>query len=378
MGQVRDEAKAGVRSAIVAPVLSSVVVSTPQEHGQGGPDDGVKAPVSIRQVAAAAGVSIATVSRVMNNPGAVSSATAAKVQEVIRKLGYQPSPLAQAFSSGSSKVLGLALPSFHGEFYSELMKGADAEAAKHGYSMLVTSIEAQADLYRRNRIFNSGLIDGVAMLAADKSDSLVGEAIDSQLPTVALDIDLTEHGLDSVVLDNDKGAREAVEHLLRWVEPSRCFFVGGPRTNFDTTARGGAFSATLAAHGWTVTPDQITYGEYSFEWGKEWAVRMIKRQGLENAGVLASNDEIASGVLRAAEDARLWVPDQLRLVGFDNSRLAQVVRPRLSSVALPMAEVGAAAVNLLIKRLENKHAPAQLIRLPTRLVVRESSTAMTF
>lgn len=347
--------------------------SAPGVAGESG-----KPGVSIRDVASAAGVSIATVSRVMNNPATVSSATAAKVQDVIRRLGYSPSPLAQAFSSGASKVLGLALPSYHGEFFSELMKGADAEATRLGYSLLITSIEAQADAYRKNRIFNSGLVDGVAILAADHSDVLVREAMDSQIPTVAIDIDLSASGIDSVVLDNEKGTREALEHLLRWVEPAKCFFVGGPRGNFDTASRAAAFTDVLASHGWTLTPDQITCGEYSFEWGKEWAARMISRQGLEGAGILAANDEIAAGILRAAEDARLWIPDQLRLIGFDNSRLASVVRPRLSSVALPMAEVGAAVVDALVRRIDNRSAPPTVVRLPTRLIIRESSTAMTF
>lgn len=344
-----------------------------------GKNEGGKPASSIREVAAAAGVSIATVSRVMNNPAAVSPATAARVLEVIRRLEYSPSPLAQAFSSGESRVIGLALPAYHGEFFTELLHGADAEAARLGYHLLVTTVAPnQSGGARRQRMLGAGLVDGLAILIASESDPFTKEAVESPLPTVVIDTDMRERELDSVILDNEKGTREAVEHLLRWVEPSRLHFVGGPMHNFDASQRLRTFTQVLSEHGWRVTPDQISSGEYTFEWGKEWALRTLRTGNLQGAGVLAGDDTIACGIIRAAEDAHVWVPDQLRIVGFDDSRIASIIRPRLSSVALPMVEVGAAAINMLTKRMEHRDAPVQFLKLPTRLIVRESSTAMSF
>lgn len=333
--------------------------------------------ISIRDVASAAGVSIATVSRVLNDSGRVTPALAERVREAIRRLKYVPNPLAQVLGSGETRLLGLALPRFHGEFMTRLLSGADEEATRLGYHLMMTTITTGADGQRRRQIVGSGLIDAMLVMITDESDPLVEDVVASEIPTVVLDTDLSARGVDSVILDNEKGTVEAVEHLLRWVDPSKLYFVGGPTGNFDSAERAKAFTRALESRGRTVDPDQVTFGEYSVDWGKEWAMRAIQRGALAG-GVIAGNDKIACGIMRAAEDARVWVPDQLRLIGFNDSQIAQLVRPRLSTVALPMAELGATAVRLLVRRIEQRATEAACVRLPTKLVVRESSTAMNF
>ncbi len=346
------------------------------QRGSGG--ESGRPAVSIRQVAAEAGVSIATVSRAINTPEAVSQPTLARVREAIDKLGYVPNPLAQALMAGESRLIGIALPWFHGEFFTRMLQGADAEATRLGYHLLVTAINRDNTSSRRDRVLGTGLIDGMIVMVDDHQDPLARDVLESALPAVIIDTDFSAQGVDSIVLDNERGTREAVEHMLRWVDPTRCFFVGGPQTNRDSLERAKTFQSVLASRGTHPDPQQVVFGEYSAAWGKEWAMRMHQRNALEGAGVLAGNDEIACGIMRAAEAQRLWVPDQVRIVGFDDTRLASFMRPTLSSVTLPMEEVGATAVRALLKRIENREAPATCQRLATRLVVRESSTAMTF
>lgn len=343
-----------------------------------GPADGDRQGVSIRKVAAEAGVSIATVSRVINTPAAVAPATRARVQEVVQRLGYVPNPHAQVFAAGESKLLGISLPAFHGEFFTELLRGADAEATRLGYNLIVSTITTQPDGRRREKVLGTGLIDGLAVLIDDPHDALVKDVIESKSPAICLVTDMSAQGIDSLVLDNAKGAREAVEHLLRWVEPGRLHYVGGPRSNWDAVERSRTFEAVLREHGHQPTIDQMSFGTWAADWGKEWAIRMLHRGQLQGSGVLAGNDEIACGILRAAEAAHIWVPDQLRVVGFDDARLAQLVKPTLSSVSLPMQQLGEAAISTLVRRIEDPDAPATCIKFPTRLVIRESSTAMTF
>ena len=333
--------------------------------------------MSIHDVAAAAGVSIATVSRVVNSTGVMAAATAARDREVVHRLGYSPIPLAQVLGSGESHVLGIALPRFHGEFMSRLLSGADEEAAKLGYHLIMTTITSRSERQAGRGIMGSGLIDAMMVVLTETDDPLASTVLDSGIPTVVIDTDLSSKGLDSVVLDNERGTRDALDHLLRWVEPDKVFFVGGPRTNFDSARRAAAFEDVLIGRGVTPRVDQVSYGDYSVDWGKEWATRMHQR-GLLAGAVLAGNDKIACGIMRAAEDARVWVPDQLRVVGFNDSQISRLVRPRLSTVALPMDDLGALAVRTLVRRLENRSAPATCQRLATRLVVRESSTAMNF
>lgn len=344
---------------------------------------------SIHDVAAAADVSIATVSRVMNNLPGVAPDTAARVRKVIDRLGYSPNPLAKVLGSGETRVLGLALPRFHGEFMSWLLHGADEEATRLGYHLMMTTITrreigdelggegAKSRGESRRPIVGSRLIDALAVVITEAADPLIDQVVKTGLPTVVLDTDLSDRGLDSVVLDNDKGTSEAVDHLLRWVEPAKLRFVGGPRGNFDTARRAAAFTAALQERGHDVDPEQIAMGDYSVEWGKEWAARMLKKGALDG-GVLAANDKIACGIMRVADEARVWVPDQLRIIGFNDSELSRLVRPRLSTVALPMQELGATAVRMLVRRIEDRNAPARCVKLATRLVIRESSTAMNF
>lgn len=338
--------------------------------------------VSIRDVAAAAGVSIATVSRVVNKPSTVAPGTAAKVRKVIKELGYTPNPLAQVLSTRESHVIGLALPRFHGEFMAWLLHGADEEAARLGYHLMVTTIATSDDGHARRHIVGSNLIDALLVVITETEDHLASDVLEAGLPTCVIDTDLSHKGLDSVILDNDRGTREAVEHLLRWVEPSHLYFVGGPKGNFDTIERAKAFGSALAATGHKAANDQSTLGEYSIAWGKEWGIRMIGKKVLSPTGpcvgVLAANDKIACGIMQAAEDAGIKIPDQLRIVGFNDSQLSRIVRPNLSTVSLPMKDLGAMAVRILVRRIEDRSGEVICTRLATRLVVRESSTARNF
>ncbi len=333
---------------------------------------------SIRDVAVAAGVSIATVSRVINGSNMVAAPTAAKVRDAIRRLNYVPNALAQALSSRGSHVLGLALPRFHGEFMTWLLHGADEEATRLGYHLMMTTIAKSDDGHARRQIVGSALIDALLVVITDAEDPLAQDVAASGVPTVILDTDMSARGLDSVVLDNERGTREAVEHLLRWVEPDRLYFVGGPTGNFDTIQRAKAFTEALQRRGITPTPEQVTFGDYSLDWGKEWGIRTNRHKLLDGAAILAANDKIACGIMQASGDAGLRVPDQVRIVGFNDSQISRLVRPRLSTIALPMAEMGAMAVRLLVRRIEDPSAEVVCSKLATRLIIRESSTVVNF
>jgi LacI family transcriptional regulator len=338
-----------------------------------------KSAASIQDVADAAGVSIATVSRVLNNPGVVSAATAEKVRSVIEKLGYVPNPFAQGLITRESRVLCFALPDMHGEFYSELIRGADAEAHTRGYHLLVSSeARGKPATHREHRNgLGLGLADGLAVMVTEPAALEWATTGDHSIPVVLIDIEVSEPGVDCVVVDNAAGTREAVEHLLHSLAPHQLYFVGGPEDNFDSRARADAFVATLAQHNHNICSGQISFGTYGTQWGSDWfdlhgsAIRESTSGG--PIGVLAGNDEIALGVLQAAEDAGLNVPRDLKLVGFDDSRLASLLRPKLSSVRVPTNQVGGAAISLLAQRLEDPSRAPTTMRLATKLIVRESS-----
>jgi LacI family transcriptional regulator len=169
------------------------------------------------------------------------------------------------------------------------------------------------------------------------------------------------------------GALSAVAHLLEGTPAERCYFVGGHVGNIDSDERSAAFSEALRRDGHEPSPDQIAHGEYSFDWGWSWATKMIGEDRLSGAAVLAGNDEIAIGIANAARDAGLSIPEDLRVVGFDDSSLCNCVRPKLSSVHIPVNDLGAEAVNAIIRRFEQPDSSPRHSRLATTLVVRDSS-----
>jgi LacI family transcriptional regulator len=343
--------------------------------GGGGGDE--HKPPSMLDVARAAGVSTATVSRVLNTPGLVAAKTAERVDRAIRELGYRPNVFAQGLMTNRSRLLGVLLPDIHGEFYSGLIHGADAEARRRGYHLLVSSEtrgQGEETLFNSNIV---GFLAGLAVMITEPKGKLLEQAASSGLPLVVIDEELSGAKIDRVLVDNAAGTREAVTHLLTGVSPGRCWFVGGPRENYDTAARAAAFVATLGAAGPSRAENRLRFGEYSVEWGRRAGRELLTGEGAPKAGapvgVLAGNDEIALGIMQTAAELGLSIPEQVRLVGFDDTRLASVVRPELSSVRVPTAEVGSAAVAALVDRLDEPDRPGTTVLLATRLVVRASS-----
>jgi len=333
---------------------------------------GARNAASIQDVASAAEVSIATVSRVLNNPELVSETTAVKVRAAIDKLGYRPNAFAQGLMTRTSRVLGIALPDIHGEFYSQLLLGADAEARKAGYHLLVSSDARVGETPGPNLAF--GLIDGLAIMLTEPNPHILKEAHAAGVPLVLVDGDASGGEHDVVLVDNELGARDATLHLLTRCEPQRCYFVGGPKENFDTASRAKGFATVLSQLGIKPKPAQASFGQYSFEWGRGWAAGMIGRGLLRGAGVLAGNDDIAYGIIHAAREAGLDVPEDLLVIGFDDTRLASLIHPTLTTVRIPLPEVGAAAVRALVNRVENADAETTSVLLKPALIVRESTS----
>ena len=336
--------------------------SNPNPRGNG---------VSISDVANEASVSIATVSRVLNNPEKVAPSTAERVHEAIRRLKYRPNLFAKGLVTRRSGVLGVSLPNLHGDFYSELMRSADDRAHELGYHLLVTSSAHEPDA--ESGRFASDLIDALVTLVTESSQLEGGALVRSRVPVVMLGASPGEASVDTVTIDNGSGTREAAAHLLGGTPGSRCYVVAGHAGNLDSDARCRAFAEALTRSGIEVGTGQVVHGEYSVEWGWEWARRMIRGGELAGAAVLAGNDEIAVGVIDAARDEGLDVPGDVRVVGFDDSRVCGLLRPTLSSVNVPVRDVARAGIEAAARRLADPDAPPIRITLPTRLIVRESS-----
>jgi LacI family transcriptional regulator len=192
-------------------------------------------PVSIAEVARRANVSISTVSRVINRRELVNEKTRARVELAIRELGYQPNAFARGLMLHKSEIVGLVLPDIHGEFYSEIIRGANNQARASGYNLVVSSARDGDDSHSLlDAIRQRSLLDGVAVMVSEVTDRIQGVLTDFRLPFVVLDGDIDGTAHDSVVIDQRAGAIALMRHLVTTCGARRIVFVGGLETNVDT------------------------------------------------------------------------------------------------------------------------------------------------
>ncbi|MEQ8771133.1 MAG: LacI family DNA-binding transcriptional regulator [Phycisphaerales bacterium] len=344
------------------------------KSGSGGRGGKPRRAVSINDVASRASVSIATVSRVINRSSAVAPATAERVQRAINDLGYRPNLFAKGLVTSKSRVIGISMPDLHGDFFSTLMQSADDHAYNLGYHLLVMSNSHDGKANPAANEFARDLIDGLVTLVTESEQSPLESLRELNFPVIVLGADVRSGNVSSISFDQEVGARQATAHLLASTEPDRVMFVGGHKGNLDSDARLRAFAAEVRGQtGHDPDDRQIAHGEFSFDWGWSWAQEMLAGGGLEGAAVLAGNDEIAVGIVDAARDSGLSVPGDLRVVGFDDSRLCQLLRPTLSSVRVPIREAAQRAIEAIVDRIEDPSRSAESTTLVTSLVVRESS-----
>lgn len=328
---------------------------------------------SIEDVAKKASVSISTVSRVLNRRNIVNTETRKRVEAAIAELGYQPNVFARGLMLRKSNVLGLVLPDLHGEFYSEIIRGANLKTRELGYHLLVSSVTADDDGQDvMAAVGTQGLVDGIVVMVTEMSSQIRKSLANAKMPLVVLDGDIQGTKHDTVAIDHHRGTEQLMRHLLAIRPEGRIVFLGGHETNLDTLDRLNAYRKVLAEVGRQPTEGDITHLDYRYETAFDYASKHVMAWAEAGTTVFAANDEMAAGVVDAAIAATLSVPEDLGVVGFDDTRIAQLTRPRLTTVRVPMADMGATAIDLLCKRLKETDRPAERIILPTELIVRDS------
>jgi len=320
-----------------------------------------------------AGVSTATVSRVINNPELVADATAERVRRAMDELNYRPNIFAKGLITHSSRVLGIILPDFIGEFYTKLISSADKMAQENGYHVVVSS-DARLGSGDALQSLPLNFLDGIVAMLTFPDPKLTRSLSSLNVPIVLIDSNDGISGVDRVRIDNTSGAVQATEHLLLSVDPGDCYYIGGPASNFDARSRADAFSSSILGRTDHLRPDQIRFGEYSAAWGVQWAMENLPSRVGKTTGIFAGDDEIALGIMNVASAKSIHVPNDLRIVGFDGTRMCEIVRPTLSSVAVPFDLIGRSAIHLCIQRIANPDRPSEIIPAETLLQVRESST----
>ncbi len=327
--------------------------------------------ITIVDVAAAAGVSVATVSKVINDRYGVAEKTSARVRAVIDELGYTSSLVAQSLRSRRSNVIGILVSDIE-SFNAELLKGAARAIRGTGYDLVVFSDcgqrEDQMGWERRSLARVSALTDGAILVTPSGID------VTSSAPIVVVDHNVQSATLATVDSDNLSGAITATEHLIRLGHRRIGFLAGRPDLE-SARLREQGYRHALNAAGIAFDANLVRVGSYQPEAAREATRDLLAREPRPTA-IFAANDASAIETLAVARDLGLTLPDDLSVVGFDNVPESALCEPALTTVEQPIQRMGEEAVRLLLALIDDPTSlPAQVV-LPTRLVERASCRAL--
>ena len=330
--------------------------------------------VTLAQVAEVAGVSLATASKAMNGRAAVSASTGERVAEAAQSLGYEARPR----RSHGRRRIALHLEVADSPYVMGVLAGAEAAARGAGADLLVVSSEGRG-ISRAWMAETAGAgVDGVVALTAPIDSRHVRWSRSLNLPLIVIDPILREgevEGLLAVSATNWEGGRSAVRHLLD-LGHRRIGLLNGPDGSVPGQQRTEGYRSALAAEGIPLDEELIHGGDFSAEGGEEGAARMLALDDPPTA-LFAASDNLAHGAMRAARARGLEIPEQLSVVGFDDTMITRWTQPQLTAVSQPLFEMGQVAVERLLALLDDPSRFAHPFELRTKLVLRESTAPPT-
>jgi len=305
---------------------------------------------TIYEVSELAGVSLATVSRVMNDSSKVSPKTREKVEAAMKELGYRPNLIAQSLASNRSNSVGVLVPMFFGPFYGEMLAGIEAElrdAGKHaiitaGHSDEASELEGIEFLLSRN-------CDALILYVDQVSDEYLVELSQGAVPVVLLARHIHKIADHCICLDNELGGYLATKSVLV-LGHTRLAYLSGPLWKEDSNARLAGHKRALAEHGVEFDPQLIFEGNYQEDGGSRGMEHLLSL-GMPFSAIICANDEMAAGAVGIAREKGLDIPDEISVMGFDNVFFTRYFRPKLSTVNFPIRQMGEMAARCILRNV---------------------------
>jgi LacI family transcriptional regulator len=327
-------------------------------------------PVTIRDVADAAGVSVSTVSRVLNDKDDVAAETYEKVQGVITELGYASSLAARSMRSRRTNVIGLIVPDVEDSFSIQVMKGVNAAIMKLDYDLIIYtsgSIKKRSAAERERHfvaLLNGSITDGLIIVTPATT------SFSTAAPVVAIDPNNESPECPAVIATNHAGALAAMEYLIG-LGHRRIGFISGRPDLQSAQQRVQGYGDALCQAGIALNPDLIAVGDFTTQTGRHCARRLLSLPQRPTA-IFAANDQSAIGAIEAACEVGLRIPEDLSVVGFDNIPEAAYVNPGLTTVDQFIDRMGYAATEMLIRLVQGESLDNDPFHMPTKLVIRDS------
>lgn len=328
--------------------------------------------VTIYDVAREAGVSMATVSRVVNNNPNVKPQTRKKVFEAIERLGYRPNAVARGLASKKTTTVGVVIPDISNAIFAEVARGIEDIANMYHYNIILCNADKKKD--KEIRVINTLLekqVDGLLFMGGAVTDEHVQAFKTANVPIV-LCATTDENGtIPSVDIDHESAAFEAVQTLIKNGHRSIAMICGTLQDPSNGYARFQGYKRALEEAGLPYDESYVRIGNYRYESGVE-AMRYFLELPSRPTAVFSATDEMAIGAIHCIQDAGLRVPDDISVISVDNSRMASMVRPQLTAVAQPMYDIGAVSMRLLTKLMKKETVENPRVVLPYEIVTRNS------
>jgi LacI family transcriptional regulator len=324
--------------------------------------------VTIREVAREAGVSVATVSRVLNGKGPVHEVTGRRIHRIAKRLRYVPHGAARSLITRKTNTLGVLLPDLYGEFFSELIRGVDLCARRSGYHLVVSSSHSDRTETESMLRAMRGRVDGLIVLSPDEQPPNLDANLPKDFPVVLLN-GTPVRGYDAIDIDNFGGAAAMMRYLFG-LGHRRIAFICGPSGNRDASERLRGYRSAMRSLPGT---DALEIpGDFRETAGYDACAQILDLRRRPTA-IFAANDSMAIGLLCAFREEGLRVPEDFAIAGFDDIPIARYITPPLTSVRVPIAELGERATRLLLEAVaDGSDRKRRRGELKTELIVRNS------
>ena len=334
--------------------------------------------MDIREIAKRARVSTATVSRVVNRVSTVNPQMAKRVWNVIEELGYYPNTQARALVSGRSRIFGLIISDITNPFFPEIVQVFETIAVQHRYEILLSSTNHDPKRMQSSvRRMIERRVEGVAVMTFGMEETLLDHLQMRRVPLVFVDVGPQRPWVSNIRIDYLHGIRQAVQHLAA-LRHERIAFISGPLRLKSATARQQSFVRSMKEIGLETPQQFLVEGDHTMEGGMA-AFEKLWAQSARPTAVICSNDMTAIGVMRKGHEFKLWIPNDLSVIGFDDIRLAQFMVPPLTTIQMSQAELARIAFDALMADVEreNPSPTGTEYLLRTNLILRQSTQLNT-
>lgn len=328
---------------------------------------------SIKDVAKEAGVSIATVSRVLNDIDVVNEETKKKVKDAIQKLGYRPNIVARSLKTQRTKTIGILVPDISNQFYPEIVRGAEDVSNIYDYNVILCNSDLDIEKEKEYlRVLKEKMVDGVLYMSSSLQDEILDLINELDLKTVLVETKDKEGVLPSVIIDNVKGSYDSTSYLIN-KGLKEIAFIGTEKGNMNAWSdRYVGFEKAMNEAGIEIDEDLVYFSSMKVKTGYEGVQHFLDSKK-SFKGIVCASDDIAMGAINALRDNGLSVPNDVSVIGFNDNFAASIFYPKITTISQPTYDMGSVAMRMLIKILNNKPLEQDQYVLNYKLIQRESS-----